>query len=59
MRKRARVLLTTVTAAMMLFASAGAAMAHSEATGNPCPAGLETAHGAVQEETAHHNIPCA
>ena len=56
-------LLVTVALVMaaMMVATAGAAMA-SVATGNPCPSGLQTAHGHVpmkpQNETAHENIPC-
>jgi hypothetical protein len=54
------ILLVSVVLVMaaMTVVLAGTAMAHSVATGNPCPSGLETAHGAVQNETAHHNIPC-
>ncbi len=57
-------LLVTVALVMaaMMVVLAGTAMAHSVAAGNPCPGGLETAHGAVpgtpQTATAHHNIPC-
>jgi hypothetical protein len=63
MRRYLLLLTVTLVMAAMLVATAGAAMAHCFATGNPCPSGLETAHGAVpmepQNEEAHHNIPCA
>jgi hypothetical protein len=54
------IMLVTVALVMaaMMVVLAGTAMAHSVAAGNPCPGGLATAHGSVQNETAHHNIPC-
>ena len=60
MRRLVVVVSVALVMAAMMVATAGAAMAHSVATGNPCPTGLETAHASVpaQNETAHHNIPC-
>jgi hypothetical protein len=62
MRRLLLVVSVALVMAAMMVATAGVAMAHSVATGNPCPAGLETAHESVpmapQNETAHHNIPC-
>jgi hypothetical protein len=54
------IMLVTVALVMaaMTVVLASTAMAHSVAAGNPCPGGLEAAHGVVQNETAHHNIPC-
>jgi hypothetical protein len=58
MRRFLLVVTVALVMAAMMVATAGAAMAHSVAAGNPCPEGLDTAHGKVQNETAHHNIPC-
>jgi len=60
MRRFLLMVTVALVMAALMVGSAGAAMAHSVATGNPCPTGLETAHESVlaQNETAHHNIPC-
>jgi hypothetical protein len=58
MRRFLLVVSVALVMAAMMVATAGVAMAHSVAAGNPCPTGLETAHASVQNDTAHHNIPC-
>ncbi len=61
MRRLLLIVSVALVMTAMMVATAGAAMA-SVASGNPCPTGLQTAHGSVpmapQNETAHENIPC-